>query len=191
MPNLLYFLLCFSLFYLTLTHDVEEDYCTTDLDSLLLFVSYLHVHVVRLDEGAEFWFVVEDVEACAVEFYVGVVAGDGDVGDADLAFVTAAEFYTSLWDILDHHHAFAFFAGSFKNYIVILRLLDRKHLNRLTIISLDRNRKFSFADLTLKFLKIIMQSSSNNLLLNLDADPLQKTVNMDSTTWAWAFTGIE
>lgn len=54
MPNLLYFLLCFSLFYLTLTHDVEEDYCTTDLDSLLLLVSYLHVHVVRLDEGAEF-----------------------------------------------------------------------------------------------------------------------------------------
>ena len=54
MPNLLYFLLCFSLFYLTLTHDVEEDYCTTDLDSLLLLVYYLHVHVVGLDEGAEF-----------------------------------------------------------------------------------------------------------------------------------------
>jgi hypothetical protein len=36
-----------------------------------------------------------------------------------------------------------------------------------------------------------MQSSSNNFLLNLDADPLKKTVNMDSTTWAWAFTGIE
>lgn len=122
------------------------------------------------------------MEACAVEFYVGVVAGDGDVGDADLAFMTAAEFYTSLRDILDHHHTLAFFASSFKNYIVILRLLDRKHLNRLPIISLDCDRKFSFADLTLKFLKVIMQSSSNNLLLNLDADPLKKTVNMHSTT---------
>ncbi len=122
------------------------------------------------------------MEACAVEFYVGVVAGDGDVGDADLAFMTAAEFYTSLWDILDHHHTLAFFAGSFKNYVVILWLLDRKHLNRLPIISLDGNRKFSFADLTLEFLKVIMQSSSNNFFLNLDADPLKKTVNMDSTT---------
>lgn len=191
MSCLLYFLLCSSLFYFTLTDDIEENYCTTYLNSLLLLVADLHIHVVGLDKGAKFWFVVEDVEACAVEFDVGVIAGDRDVGDSDLTFMTTTKLYTSLWDVLDHHNTLTFFASSFKNHIVILRLLNRKHLDSLSIVSFDGNRKFSLADLTLKFLKIIMQSSSNDLLLNFNAYPLKKAVDVHCTAWTWAFAGIE
>lgn len=121
------------------------------------------------------------MEACAVEFDVGVIAGDRDVGDSDLTFMTTTKLYTSLWDVLDHHNTLTFFASSFKNHIVILRLLNRKHLDSLSIVSFDGNRKFSLADLTLKFLKIIMQSSSNDLLLNFNAYPLKKAVDVHCT----------
>lgn len=124
MPNLLYFFFCFPLLYLSLADDIEENYCTADLDSLLLLVSDLHVHVVRLHQRPEFRFVVEDVEATAVEFDVGMVAGDRDISDADLAFVPTTKLYACLWNILNHHHAFTLFASPFENHIVVLGFLN-------------------------------------------------------------------
>jgi hypothetical protein len=121
------------------------------------------------------------VETCAVEFNVGVVTGDRNISDTNLALMATAKLYTCLWNILDHHNTFGLLASPFKNYIVIFWLLNRKHLNSLTIISLNSNWEFSLTNLTLEFFKVIVQCPSNNFFLDFDANPLKKTVNMHSS----------
>lgn len=121
------------------------------------------------------------METSAVEFDVGMVAGDGDISDADLAFMTTAKLDACLWNILNHHNTFTLFACSFKNHIVILWFFNGEHLDCLSIISLNGNWKFSLTNFTLEFLEIIMQGSSYDFLLHFDADPLKEAINMHSS----------
>lgn len=55
--------------------DVQDHHCPSDLDTLLVLSSYLHVQVVLLDQSSELRLVVIDVEASPVELYERVVSG--------------------------------------------------------------------------------------------------------------------
>lgn len=55
-------------------------------------------------------------------------AGYGDIGDADLAFMSSSDFYALLWSVLNDHDAFFLLAGTLEDQIVACWLVHADHL---------------------------------------------------------------
>jgi hypothetical protein len=179
------------LLHLSLLHHVQDDHCPADLDALLALAPHLHVHAVLLHQGAELRFVVEDVEASAVELYQRVVAGHGNISDADLAVVASAQLNSGLRDVLDHHDAFCFLAGSLKYHIVSLGLFNGEHLDDPLVLSLDHDWQFGLAHLAFELLEVVVEGAADDFLLDLDVDPLQQALEVDCPARARALAGVE
>lgn len=58
-------------------------------------------------------------------------------------------------------------------------------------IDIDDHGEFSFADFTLKFLKIVMLGAADDLFFDFEVYPLGEAFQMDSTAWSHTDAGIE
>jgi hypothetical protein len=86
-----------------------------------------------------------------------------------------------LWNVLDHHNALRFLAGTFQNDIVSFGLFDGKELNSF-IFGFNPNGKLPFADLALELFEVVVKRTANNFFLDLDANPLKKAIQVNSAT---------
>lgn len=189
--DLLLALQLFLFLQLAFLADVQDDDRPPHLDALLLLADQFDVHLLLFEKGAKLGFVVEDREVIAVELQEGVVAGDGNVGYADLAFVASAELDTAFRYVLYHHHALRFLAGALQDQVAALRLLNRKQLHVLTGKQLDYDRQFRLAHLALKLLEVVVQRASDDLLLDFYPNPLQQAVDVDGPAGTRALAGVE
>ncbi len=69
--------------------------------------------------------------------------------------------------------------------------MDWKHLNYFIVLGLYGKWKLCLTYLTLKFLEVIVKSSTHNFLLYLHPNPLHHALYVHCPTRAWAFAGIE
>ena len=111
-----------------------------------------------------------------------MVPRNRNVSNPNLTVVTTTQFYTLSRHVLDHHYTLSLLTSSLQDDVVASRLFNRQQIDRLIIQSLHSNRQLRLAHFTLKFLEIIVKSTSYNFFLNLDANPLQQTIQMNTTT---------
>jgi len=109
--------------------------------------------------------------------------------------MASAKFDTTFRSVLQHNNAFFLLTGPLENEIVPLWSIkaDKFLVEDISFICFHLNeaRKFSFADLALKFGEVVMLGASNNLLLDLDSDPLSQTIIVNGSAAAVAETRVE
>jgi hypothetical protein len=146
------------------------------LNSLLVFVAHLDVHVILFYQGSEFGFVIKDIETVSVELDYCMVSRYWYICNSDLAIMSSSKLNSYLGDVLDHHHTFGLFASTLKNYVVSFRFLNRQHLDDFVVLSFNNYWKLGLAYFTFKFFKIIMQCPSNNFFFNFNIYPLEEAL---------------
>jgi hypothetical protein len=146
------------------------------LDCLLLsLLPNLEPHGLFPHQRSELGLVVEDIEVILNTSDDCVLAGNRDVSDADLAFVSSADLDAILRGVLDYHDALLLLACALKNQVVAVGLIHADHFLRILVPStrhLDVPGKFSPADLTLELGEVVVLGAANHIFLDFYADPL-------------------
>lgn len=152
-------------------------------------------HVFLSHQSPEFGVVIKNIKFVVLTPDVCMLPGDWYVGDSDFALVAPPQLYPSFWSVLDYHNAFLLLAGSLKDEIRSLRSVQSDqfltvHLSFMGL-HLDKPRKFAFTDLTFKFCKVVVLSSSNNILFYLNPDPLSQAGIVYCSARTVAFARVE
>jgi len=84
--------------------------------------------------------------------------------------MTSTNFNSIFGNVLYHHHIVSFLRNSLKHQMLSIRLLNWQQLI-FNIIFLNITRVLFLTDLTVKFLEIILYSSSNYLLFDFGLIP--------------------
>lgn len=92
--------------------------------------------------------------------------------------MAASQLYASLGNVLDHHDALCLLAGAFQDEVVALGLFDGEQLDGFVVGRLDDDWQFGLADLAFELLEVVVKRAANDLLLDLDADPLQQALQV-------------
>ena len=124
---------------------------------------------------------------------------DWDICDSDLAlmtssksdgyfFIRANEMKISFFDLLS---PLMFICDTLEEHVVFFWFLEIKHLEaRDILLELYCFWEETFAYLALKFWKIVGNSYSVDILLNLAVDPIFKTVDMNKLATSLTSTRI-
>lgn len=110
-------------------------------------------------------------------------AGYGDIGDADLAFMSSSDFYALFGSVLDHHYAFLLLACALEDEVVACWLVHADHLLDILCAfgstDLHVAGKLASADLALELSEVVVQSAADYLFLYLDADPFSEALEVN------------
>lgn len=106
--------------------DIQSYDCSTNLNGLLMTISYLHYHVVLLHKGTEFGFIIEDIESILTGLNKCMNSGNSNVTNFYLRIISSAKPYAFRRNFLYHYNTFISVRRTFQNDIVtVFRLFDR------------------------------------------------------------------
>lgn len=150
----------------------------------------LQTNVLISHQWSELWFVIKKIKTSVDALDERMASWYWDVSDSDLAFVTSSQLDSFRWNVLNNHHTLWFFAGSFKNDVISVGFFKWQHF-KFFVVYFNNHWEFVFANFTIKLLEVVMKSSANNFLFNFEVNPFHKAIDVNSTTWAWTFTGVK
>lgn len=166
------------------------------MDRLALVVpSQLERHIFLPHECPELGVVVGNEKLVVLTLNISMLSGDRDISNSNFAFVTPAQSYPTFGCVLHDHNTLFLLASSLADQIGPNWSIESNQFftvnNSLTILHLNKSRKFAFTNFALKLGKVIVLRPSNDLLLHLYSNPLSQTGVVNSSTGSNAFTRIE
>lgn len=176
--------------------DLELQNGTADLDGLPLVLFFnLEGQILLSHQGPELGVVVEDEKLVVLGFDVGVLPRHRYVRYSDLALVAPAQLDAGLGGVLQDHDALLLFAGPLEDEVGPLGPVQRDQLPVVDVsvlgLHLNEARQLRLADLALELSEVVVLGASDDLLLDLDPDPLGQTGVVDGPTRAIALAGVE
>lgn len=155
----------------------------------LLYLGQFDVELLLPHQSAEFRFIIVDIIVLVLLEDLSMRSRNRNVGDPYLAFVPSPDLDPVFGDVLDHHHVVRSIRHSLEDQVGPLGSLYRKQLIGYAIL-LDLARVFVVADLAVELLKVVLDGSSNHLLLHLRLVPLLQAAKVNESTGSTAFAGL-
>lgn len=103
--------------------------------------------------------------------------------------MSSADLDAVVWNVLDDHHVVCLFRNALEHQVLPGRLINREQLI-LDPVLLYKTGVLFLAYLTVELLEIVLDSPSDNFLLDLRLVPLLEAVEVDEATSAAAFAGL-